>query len=337
MIGKISIGKSFGGCLHYCLNDKVQQHIEEPVMEGRAEVLMYNQCYGSEKEVISQFNEVRKLNPNLSKPVMHITLSLSPGENLPKGKLMEICEDCAKDMGFEKNQYIAVHHKDTTHQHLHIVANRVGFDRKTVSDSNSYQKVASCCRKMEQKFELKEVLSPRKFLSQKERLIPRHDLRKEQLKKDIQQALIETKSYPQFEAKMTALSYQVLKGRGISFTDSKNVKIKGSEVGFPLMKIEKIFALKKEHENEQEVQQITHPQRHIEQQGSVKEIYERYLLQKRQQQSAKQVQETGIMPEKKTTGFLEILMKPEHVPEPHVPSLLVKKKKEKKRPHGLHR
>ena len=47
---------------------------------------------------------------------------------------------------------------------------------------------------------------------------------------------------------MTALGYQILKVRGIIFTDQKKVKIKGSEVGFSLAKIEKIFALKQEQE-----------------------------------------------------------------------------------------
>ena len=53
MIGKIIIGKSFGGCISYCLNDKLQQPTGEAVMENRAEVLLYNQCYGNEKELIS--------------------------------------------------------------------------------------------------------------------------------------------------------------------------------------------------------------------------------------------------------------------------------------------
>lgn len=66
MIGKVIIGKSFGGCLHYCLSDKEQQHVREQVMTRRAEVLLYNQCYGNEKEIISQFNDVCKLNPNLA-------------------------------------------------------------------------------------------------------------------------------------------------------------------------------------------------------------------------------------------------------------------------------
>lgn len=330
MIGKISTGKSFGGCIHYCLNDKEQVSMQEEVMTGRAEVLMYNQCYGDEKEVISQFNEVRKLNPNLAKPVLHVTLSLSPGETLPKGKLMEMCEDCAKDMGFEKNQYIAIYHKDTSHQHLHIVANRVSFDRKTVSDSRSYEKVAKYCRKMEQKFQLKEVLSPRKYLSEKERLIPRQDMRKEQLKKDIQQALKTTKNYPHFEAKMTAMGYQVLKGRGISFTDSKKVKIKGSEVGFPLMKIEKIFALKQEQEKQQTTQAQT------EKQLPPKEAYDRFMLQKRQQQSANLTQEAGKSLAKEINSLIDGLMKPEQPVEQQVPALLMKKKKDKKRQQGMH-
>ncbi len=49
----------------------------------------------------------------LSNPVMHIALILAPGELLGKDKLMEMCEHCAKEMGFENNQYIAVSYRDT--------------------------------------------------------------------------------------------------------------------------------------------------------------------------------------------------------------------------------
>lgn len=57
-------------------------------------------------------------------------------------------------MGFEKNQYIAVEHIDTNHQHVHIVANRVGFEGGVVSDSNNYRQMAQFCRKMEQQLNL---------------------------------------------------------------------------------------------------------------------------------------------------------------------------------------
>lgn len=52
MIGKVITGKSFRGCLLYCLNDKISQSESATVMKDRAEVLMYNQCYGSQKELI---------------------------------------------------------------------------------------------------------------------------------------------------------------------------------------------------------------------------------------------------------------------------------------------
>ena len=45
---------------------------------------------------------------------------------------MAITENCAKEIGFEGNQYIAVTHNDTGHQHIHIVINRVGYTGKTV-------------------------------------------------------------------------------------------------------------------------------------------------------------------------------------------------------------
>jgi hypothetical protein len=267
MIGKITIGKGFRGCLLYCLNDKLSQHPEEQIMKDRAEILLFNQCYGNQKELISQFNDVRNLNPKLSKPVLHITLSLAPGDQLAKEKLMEMCQDCAKDMGFENNQYVAIHHKDTNHQHLHIVANRIGFDKRTVSDSNNFQKIATFCRKTEMKFGLTEVLSPRKFLPKEQWQIPRKDTRKEKLKNSIQGALQKASNYQQFEQIMESLGYQVLKARGIAFIDDKKVKIKGSEVGFSLMTIEKILALKKvpqqinKYENTSE-KQITKKERY---------------------------------------------------------------------------
>src|SRR4030095_7441465 len=202
MIGKIIIGKSFKGCINYCLEDKRQTEEERMIVKDRAELFMYNQCFGNKQELIQQYNEVRQLNPKLSKPVLHITLSLAPEEKLSKAVLTDLVDDCAKQLCFEKNQYIAIHHNDTNHQHIHIIANRVGFDGKTVKDNHNYQKIASYCRKMELKHELKQVLSPRRFLSKELRQIPRYDLRQEQLKQDIKECLIASKNYSEFEHKI---------------------------------------------------------------------------------------------------------------------------------------
>ncbi|MEP6466339.1 MAG: relaxase/mobilization nuclease domain-containing protein [Parafilimonas sp.] len=227
MIGKIKIGKSFRGCLLYCLNDKVQkQQKDEAIFKNRADILMFNKCFGNQKELIQQFNEVRQLNPKLSKPVAHITLSFAKGEQLDNNKLSLLSEACAKELGFENNQYVAVLHKDTEHQHLHIVANRIGFDTKTVSDSNNYQKIANFCRKTEIKYGLQQVLNPNKFLSKEQRQLPRNDERKMKLNLLIRNTIHNSKDLDHFVRIMQAKGYKVIKGRGVAFIDNKKVKIK---------------------------------------------------------------------------------------------------------------
>jgi hypothetical protein len=244
MIGKVIIGKSFRGCLLYCLHDKLQKE-HQATIKDRADVLLYNQCYGSNKELVQQFHDVRLLNQKVAKPVLHITLSLSPGESLDRSRLAAVAQSCATHFGFDKNQYVAVTHRDTGHQHLHVVANRIGLDGRTVSDSNSYQKMAAFCRKMEATHNLKPVLSPRRFLPKEEQHLPRLDQRKEQLKENIQQCLSTSHSYAQFEEGMLAFGYQILKGRGIAFLDAKGVKVKGSELGYSLGNIQQLLEAKK--------------------------------------------------------------------------------------------
>jgi hypothetical protein len=122
-------------------------------------------------------------------------------------------EECGKQLGFENNQYIAIHHIDTDDQHIHIVANRVGFDGKTVKDSHNYQKIASYCRKMELKYELKQVLSPRRFLAKELRQILRHDVRKERLKHDIKECPTTSKNHGEFEHKIKQKGYEIFKAR----------------------------------------------------------------------------------------------------------------------------
>lgn len=253
MIGYVGTGQAFIGCIRYDLEDK--QELTEEAKEqlslqdglqhkDRAEVLAYNKCFGDKYELAEQFREVARLSKRVEKPVFHFALRLAPGESCTTNQLVEMGEACAKEFGVGDNQYLIILHKDTNEQHIHIVANRVGFDGKVASDSNSYRRMAALCRSLEKEHNLKEVLSPRAFLSKEQRLIPRHDIRKEQIKTNIRETLKQVNNYQQFVSQMQALGYKVIKGRGISFVDNKKVKIKGSEVGFSLAKIERILKLK---------------------------------------------------------------------------------------------
>lgn len=242
MIGKIILGKSFRGCISYVLENKLDPATKSKSI-NRAELISFNLCFGDKKELIEQFNEVRFMNPKLSKAVMHVILSLSPGEKPDNAILLAMVEDCAKELGFEKNQFIAVTHNDTGHLHLHIVVNRVGFDGKTLSDSNNYKKIAAYCRKMELQYSLKQVLSPRAFLSKEMAVTPRLDSRKEAMKTDIRISLLKSKTFSEFESLMKQKNYEVIKGRGVAFRDQKKMYAKGSELGYSLSKIEKILQM----------------------------------------------------------------------------------------------
>lgn len=262
MIGHVSIGKSAYHCISYCLEDKRELSKEQKAKlsaeeklqhQNRAEVLFYNQCFGNKKELASQFRDVQKLSRRCEKPVLHLSLRLAPGENLSKAQLSEMGRTTAEEFGVSDHQYICVLHKDTKEQHIHIAANRVGFDGKAAKDGNSYKRMSALCRKLEKQYGLQEVVSPRAFLPPSERKIPRYDSRKERLKSDIRNSLEKSQSYPEFEKQMRNLGYQIIKGRGISFIDNKKVKVKGSEVGFSLAKIEKVLELKGQLQKEQSV------------------------------------------------------------------------------------
>ncbi len=254
MIGKIVTGKSFYHAISYCLEDKrelaYEQKMEMSRQDGlqhhnRAEILYYNMCSGNKKELVNDFSEVAHLSSRVEKPVLHLSLKLVPGEHLAKEKWVEAAQDFAKAFKLENNQYIAVLHKDSKEEHIHILANRVGYDGKAVSDSNSYKRVAELCRQLELKHELKQVLSPHLFLTREEhlqhRLEDRVDMRKERMKEFIRNNLLEAKNFEDFRQKMVRDGFSVLKGRGISFTDEKKVTFKGSQLGYSLSNIEKIL------------------------------------------------------------------------------------------------
>ncbi|MBO9150763.1 relaxase/mobilization nuclease domain-containing protein [Chitinophaga sp. GCM10012297] len=230
MIGKIIIGKSFKGCISYCLSPKQGQ-------AERAEVIHYNNCYGDKNALIRQFEELRGHNPKLGKPVMHVILSLAPGDKVRPGLKEAIAQECAEDLGFADCQYLAISHNDTQHQHIHIIANRVRYNGKTVSDSNNYRQIVRFCRKMEQKFNLTKVLNPRRFLSSVNQLIPREDQRRNALKRAVSKAVLEAKDFNSFLSLMKLSGYEVDKGRGIAFVDAQKVRMKGSEIGYSLQSI----------------------------------------------------------------------------------------------------
>jgi hypothetical protein len=286
MIGKVGTGKSFRGVLHYLFEGRRQESKELQMQElekKQVEVIAYNQCFGTRLELVREMIEVAKLNPDQSKPVFHFSLSLAHSD---AGKLdlqdkIDMVEKLAEKFDFKDHQYVVVAHKDTDHEHMHIVANRIGFDGKTASESNSYKHVAEFARKMEIEYKLERVLSPNKFLKPEQRVTQsrRVDNRKETLKKHLQAAIKQSKDVQQVKKYMEQRGYEVELGRGIAFTDAQHVRFKGSQVGYALMDIEKKLKqeqLLKQQEQNRQAQVLRQQQEELKkQQQQEKEIQQK--------------------------------------------------------------
>jgi hypothetical protein len=339
MIGYVGTGASFYESIRYCLEDKIGLSESQKVLKtlkdqlqhkDRAEVLEYNKCFGDLGELTSQFLDVAKLSKRVEKPVFHFSLRPAPDDKVSREQLIEMGKECAKQFGVADNQYLIILHKDTAEPHIHIVANRVGFDGKVAKDNHSYRRMDSLCRQLEKQFQLREVLSARRFLSEELRHLPRLDSRKEKLKTDIRDTLLQVKTFQQFEENMKSLGYKVLRGRGVSFIDDKKVKIKGSEVGFSLAKIERILNLKQELVIKQEKQQ----QREIAIQRDIDKAHTpvQKLLIKTAHSDRKEDSEVLELV-KQLEKLIGDLLKPEHVDQSVNPELL----KEAKRKRHRHR
>lgn len=147
MIGNLTKGRGFRGAIEYVLNP------EKGILIGG------NMDGKTPKELAKEFAESRSLNPDLQRPVYHLSLSLAPGEHLNDFTWNEIADRYMKEMGFESSQYVVARHIDRDHEHIHIVASRIGLDGKTVSDSNDYYRSEQVIRGIEKEFGLERVLS----------------------------------------------------------------------------------------------------------------------------------------------------------------------------------
>ncbi len=147
MIAKISKSGSFKQLVSYL--DK-----EDAVVLGTN---MYGQ--GS-RELTAEFMAIRDLNPGIKQPVLHASLSLSPGEELSDEQFREACETWMEKMGFDltKNQYLIVRHRDTEHEHAHLAINRIDMvSGKVVVDSFERYRSQEIIRQLERNYGLEQV------------------------------------------------------------------------------------------------------------------------------------------------------------------------------------
>jgi hypothetical protein len=59
------------------------------------------------------------------KPVQHLSISLPPDEHLTREQWEQVIDTTLRDLGLEGHQALIVAHRDTAHEHIHLLVNRV--------------------------------------------------------------------------------------------------------------------------------------------------------------------------------------------------------------------
>jgi Relaxase/Mobilisation nuclease domain len=174
MIGNQTKGKSFRGLLDY-LENKEQSSLIGGNMFGT-----------NARELAREFRLSRQLNPEAEKVVHHVSLSLSPDEQLDNDTWCEIADKYMNAMGYTANQYAIYRHSDRDHDHIHICASRISLDDgKITRDSWEYVRSEKIIRQLELEYGLQQTLSSKEKLNRapsygQQRRIEREQLEYEQ-------------------------------------------------------------------------------------------------------------------------------------------------------------
>lgn len=149
MIGSITKGSCFSGCVEYALA------LKEKNKEAR---LLYSEglLTDTPKDIVDGFECQRHLNSRVQHWCGHISLSYSPEDSarLSDEAMVKLALEYMEKMGIKNTQYIIVRHLDKEHPHCHIVYNRVANDGRCVSDSFEYYRSNAICKELKKMYGL---------------------------------------------------------------------------------------------------------------------------------------------------------------------------------------
>ena len=149
MIGGITKGSDFAGCVRYALA------LDEAGKEAR---LLHSEgvLTNTPQDIIDGFECQRHLNSRIRHWCGHISLSYSPKdkERMTDEFMVKLAMEYMEKMGIKNTQFIIARHLDKEHPHCHIVYNRVDNNGKCVSDSFEYLRNNTICDEMKKKYGL---------------------------------------------------------------------------------------------------------------------------------------------------------------------------------------
>jgi hypothetical protein len=148
MIGKISKGQGFSGTLNYVFG------------KDGAQPLGGNVAGQSPSEITREMHTIAAQNQRCAKPVLHVSLSVPPGQRLTDDQWCLAANRWMQEMKIDptQHQHVLVRHTDADHDHVHLVINRVSMHSLAVaSDQNDRRKSMTAVRQIEKELGLVAV------------------------------------------------------------------------------------------------------------------------------------------------------------------------------------
>lgn len=159
MISKVVPANSFYHTCRYIANKPGADVLDVEGVRGHSYKLMA-------EDFITQ----QEMRPNKERACFHGILSFYPGENPSDDTMRTIALKYLEELGIVNTQYAISKHTDKAHLHLHIVANMVNNDGKSIRDSYIGLRGKKIAQRLTQQYNLVPALEKNLKLTHLENL-----------------------------------------------------------------------------------------------------------------------------------------------------------------------
>lgn len=148
MVGKVTIGKGFGGLANYLSEDRGR------VAWSETRNLVLEDPKGIAREMRAAANRSARV----EKPVYHLSISFDAGDRPTRAQMQQAADRVLKDLGLERHQAYLVAHKDKEHPHVHVMVNRVHPETgKAWNAHQDYPRIERSLRTLEKEWSMRRV------------------------------------------------------------------------------------------------------------------------------------------------------------------------------------
>jgi len=153
VIAKVTRGRGFMGLQSYLLTGKNGDD------KDRVSWISGRNLASSDPELAAaQMRDTAAESIKVKKPVYHLSLNLAPEERLGREALLQVVERTLRDIGLEEHEALIVAHRDTMHQHVHVMVNRVHPKLLRAWDNkHDYARLERSLRRQELELGLRQV------------------------------------------------------------------------------------------------------------------------------------------------------------------------------------